>query len=148
MWSKGYLCRGQRGALACARLLYSNYAFMLLLVYLLLGFLPAQESAPSISFRSVEQDFGELRAGRIVVLRFPFVNQGNAPLLIKDVYTGCGCTLATYPRRPIVPGDSAVISVKFHSAGRSGLQQNELRVISNSPQPETLLKISGKVLDN
>jgi hypothetical protein len=37
-------------------------------------------------------------------IRFYFTNTGNAPLIITNVLSTCGCTVPTKPNEPIMPG--------------------------------------------
>ncbi len=45
---------------------------------------------------------------------FEFTNTGDAPLIIKDVKSTCGCTVPTKPKEPIAPGKTGEIEVKYN----------------------------------
>ena len=45
---------------------------------------------------------------------FEFTNTGNAPLIITNVQSTCGCTVPSKPKEPIMPGKSDKIEVKYN----------------------------------
>ena len=51
--------------------------------------------------------------------RFKIYNRGDEPLVIRSIFTDCGCTKAQYERKPVEPGDSAYITVRFDGRGRA-----------------------------
>ena len=58
-------------------------------------------------------DFGsfhwEERKDTVVTL----VNKGQKPLVIHDIVTSCGCTVADYDKRPARPGESVKVKISF-----------------------------------
>jgi len=48
------------------------------------------------------------------VRAFEFVNTGDAPLIITNVQSTCGCTIPTKPKEPIMPGKTGKIEVKYN----------------------------------
>ncbi|MBK9270066.1 MAG: DUF1573 domain-containing protein [Saprospiraceae bacterium] len=99
-----------------------------------------------IHFKETEFNFGDLKEGDTVRISFPFVNKGNARLLVNRVSTSCGCTRPEWPKGFIQPGDSGVITALFVSNEKSGLQEKIISVFTNSNPPQTDLKIKGNVL--
>ena len=98
-----------------------------------------------IKFEKEEHDFGTLLQGEVVSYSFHFSNTGNAPLLISEVGSSCGCTVGDYPREPIAPGKSGVIKVTYNSSGHHGFQSRYLTVMSNTIPAKTTLRIKGQV---
>lgn len=47
------------------------------------------------------KDFGEIKEGSNASHYFKFVNSGNAPLLIENIDSNCGCTVPTWNKKPI-----------------------------------------------
>ena len=47
---------------------------------------------PIIEFNETEHDFGEIERNIPVETTFTYKNTGNAPLVITDIKTSCGCT--------------------------------------------------------
>ncbi|HAJ99929.1 MAG TPA: hypothetical protein DCM62_07880 [Bacteroidales bacterium] len=108
----------------------------------------ATEGMPEITFEKSQHDFGKITSGEVVAYSFSFTNTGNAPLLILDTHSGCVCTVGEYPNQPIAPGGKGTIEVIYNSAGRSGLQIQIIRVITNTAQQETILQVAAEVLNN
>lgn len=98
-----------------------------------------------IQFRETELSFDTIAHGDRITRAFNFTNTGNRPLLIYDVRTSCGCTVAEYPRDFIRPGESGKIEVSFNSTGRKGFQNKSINVIGNTFPTRTLLYLHGFV---
>ena len=49
------------------------------------------------------------------VRSFEFTNTGDAPLIITNAQSTCGCTVPSYPKEPIMPGKSGKIEVKYNN---------------------------------
>jgi hypothetical protein len=101
-----------------------------------------------ILFTEYEHDFGTVTAGEKIAYTFKYENQGNAPLVISQATTTCGCTVSKYSRKPVQPGGEGTIEVIFDSSGRNGRQTKTITVSSNATKPLVLLKITGEVINN
>ncbi|PCH98987.1 MAG: hypothetical protein COB85_00865 [Bacteroidetes bacterium] len=101
---------------------------------------------PKIVFENIVYDFGEIAQGEKVKHSFKFSNGGENTLIISDVSAKCGCTVTSWPKVPIQPGESSEIEVVFSSEGKTGRQAKIITVITNSMPNTTVLKISGNVL--
>ncbi len=101
---------------------------------------------PQIVFDNIVFDFGEIAQGEKVKYAFKFTNEGEGTLIISDVSAKCGCTVTSWPKIPIKPGESNEIEVVFSSEGKTGRQAKIITVITNSMPNTTVLKISGNVL--
>lgn len=104
--------------------------------------------APEVTFDKLAHDFGPIFSGEKVTYNFRFSNTGDAPLVILNTRSGCGCTVGDYPKEPIPPGGDAKITVQFNSAGRRGFQSESVRVITNATPQEYLLRITAEVVQN
>jgi len=98
-----------------------------------------------ISFKSDTVDYGEISKGSDGLRVFEFTNTGNAPLIISDVKSSCGCTVPTKPDGPIAPGASSTIQVKYDT-NRVGPIRKTVTVYSNADEPIKALKIKGEIL--
>lgn len=100
-----------------------------------------------ISFPKPVRDLGTInKDDEPVVLEFPFVNDGNAPLVLTYVHASCSCVRVEYPRAPIAPGDSSKISATFIPASVSSREfKRDILVKSNAKKPMTRLFIVGKM---
>lgn len=78
---------------------------------------------------------------------FEFKNTGDAPLIITNVQSTCGCTVPTKPKGPILPGMTDKIDVKYNM--NPGPIRKTITVESNAVNVEggkIALKIKGEVI--
>ena len=108
----------------------------------------AIEKAPVVSFEKTQHEFGTIFSGEKVAYNFRFTNTGDAPLIIINARSGCGCTVGDYPKEPIPPGGTGRINVAFNSAGRRGFQSESVRVVTNASPQEYVLRITAEVIQN
>lgn len=117
---------------------------------LFLGFfglsLSAQEKTAKIEFKTIEIDYGTIEKGADGVRTFEFTNTGDAPLIISNVKSSCGCTVPSWPKSPIMPGDTGEIKVKYDT-NRVNPIRKTITVTSNADTPTVALKIKGEVVD-
>lgn len=98
-----------------------------------------------ITFDKTEHNFGTLLQGEVVTYSFHFTNSGNVPLLVSNVTTTCGCTIADYPREPIAPGKDGFIKATYDSKGHHGFQSRAITVSANTMPAQTVLRMKGEV---
>ncbi len=107
--------------------------------------------AAKIEFSTKENtiDYGRVTKGSDSGIRvFEFTNTGNAPLVITNVLSTCGCTVPTKPEAPIMPGKKGKIEVKYNMA--TGPIRKTITVESNAANYEggrIALKIKGEVVE-
>lgn len=106
----------------------------------------SQEKVAKIEFKTDTIDYGTVEKGADGVRVFEFTNTGNAPLIISDVKSTCGCTVPKKPEAPIMPGEKGEISVKYDT-NRVNPIRKTITVISNAETPTVALKIKGEVVD-
>lgn len=81
------------------------------------------------------------------IRKFEFTNTGDAPLIIKDVRSTCGCTVPSKPTGEIMPGKSDFITVKYNM--NPGPIRKTITVETNAVNVEgglVALKIKGEVI--
>ncbi|MFH1195482.1 MAG: DUF1573 domain-containing protein [bacterium] len=106
-----------------------------------------QVSDPQISTKDAKYSFGDIAEGAIVSHDYVVTNEGGSLLKIDNVRASCGCTAVQPSKRELEPGDSTVISIKFDSQGRRGLQNKHVYVYSNDPKNRELrLSFEANVL--
>jgi len=105
----------------------------------------AQDKAAKIEFKSETIDYGVIEKGSDGVRVFEFTNTGNAPLIISDVKSSCGCTIPKKPEAPIMPGKTGEIQVKYDT-NRVNPIRKAITVMSNADTPTIVLKITGEVV--
>jgi hypothetical protein len=77
-------------------------------------------------------ELGKITEGEKRTAVYSIKNTGTNPLLISNIVTSCGCTAPTYPKQPMLPGDSAAIELVFNSAGKEGEIRKSAMVKCNS----------------
>ncbi len=90
-------------------------------------------------------DFGFVMEGDTVYHEFSFTNTGKAPLLITDARSTCGCTVPEWPKEPIAPGESGMISARFDTKNKIGRQTKEITVYANTLPTANKVKLIGIV---
>jgi len=123
-----------------------NIKLILFVGLLSLGAL-AQNKVAKIEFKTDTIDYGIIEKGSDGVRVFEFTNTGNAPLIITDVKSTCGCTIPKKPDGPIMPGETGKIEVKYDT-NRVNPIRKTITVTSNADTPTVALKIKGEVIDS
>ena len=111
------------------------------------GFAGAQETTEggaSIKFESKVIDYGTIEHNSDGNREFKFKNDGTEPLIIKNAKGSCGCTVPTWPREPIAPGETAEIGVKY-ATNRVGRFTKTITLTTNADKKPTILTIKGEV---
>jgi hypothetical protein len=101
-------------------------------------------NAPKINFEKEVIDYGTIEKGANGVRNFEFTNTGKEPLIITKAKGSCGCTVPSWPKKPIAPGEKAKIKVKYDTK-RVGPINKSVTVHSNAATPVKVLRIKGKV---
>ena len=101
-------------------------------------------NSPIIKFDKTVHDYGTLQQHGDGKCEFKFTNTGKEPLILSNVRSSCGCTVPTWPRQPILPGQSEVIKVKYDTK-RVGMINKSIHVYSNAKVSTLTLKIKGKI---
>lgn len=99
-----------------------------------------------MEFEAYDWDFGKITQGEKVEHTFKFTNTGTEPLVISDAKGSCGCTVPSYPKEPIPPGESSEIRVAFNSKGKKGVQRKSVNITANTTPNRTTLNITSEVL--
>ena len=119
--------------------------FPALMVLLLAGASYAQNKGPVIRFETTEHDYGTIYQNADGSCEFSFTNVGDEPLILSQVRSSCGCTIPKWPKEPILPGQSGVITVTYDTK-RIGVISKTIKVLSNATQPDLDLQIKGTVI--
>lgn len=104
------------------------------------------ENGPEIEFEKLVHDYGEVQYNGNGECEFRFTNTGNEPLILQKPKSSCGCTVPTWPKEPILPGESDVIKVTYKTT-KVGAINKSITVTSNAKTNATVvLRIKGNVL--
>lgn len=104
----------------------------------------AAKNLPVMEFEESEHDFGTIEQGTPQETIFTFTNTGNAPLIIADAKSTCGCTVPKKPDAPIAPGEKGELLVKFNGTG-NGPVTKTITVTANTEKGQELLRIKAFV---
>ena len=90
-------------------------------------------------------DFGTFDKSEIKQTTIEVKNTGDSPLVIVDVSTTCGCTAATYDKRPAKPGETLWVGIKM-TPKDTGLFDEVVTIKYNSINNQPVkVKIKGNV---
>ena len=102
-------------------------------------------SGPEVEFEKEVHDFGTMKQYGDASTEFKFTNTGTEPLIISNAKGSCGCTVPSWPKTPIKPGESAAIKVKYDSK-RIGPINKSVTISSNaSNEPTKVIRIKGMI---
>ena len=125
-----------------------NIATLLAIVFM--GSFGFAQNGPKIEFKAKDNtiDYGTVTKKKDDGMRtFEFTNTGDAPLIITNILSTCGCTVPTKPTEPIMPGKSGKIGIKYNMT--PGPIRKTITVESNAVNYEEgriPLKIKGEVI--
>ena len=123
---------------------------ILFLAVLLVNIVVFARSGARIEFNDKDNtiDYGTVNKEDDNGIRsFEFKNTGDAPLIIINVQSTCGCTVPSKPTEPILPGKTGKIDVKYNM--NPGPIRKTITVESNAVNAEAgrvALKIKGEVV--
>lgn len=117
--------------------LFASIAFLFISV----GFSYGQD----IKFETLEINYGKIDKGSNGTREFYFTNNGNAPLLVQNAQGSCGCTVPTWPKEPIMPGERNKISVKYDTQRVGAFTKYVTLTTNSTSNTTTQLKIFGDV---
>ncbi|MCT4665025.1 MAG: DUF1573 domain-containing protein [Flavobacteriales bacterium] len=96
-------------------------------------------------FENTVWNFGDITQGESVSHVFKFKNTGTEPLIISNAKGSCGCTVPTYTRTPIAPGESGELNVTFNSRGKLNKQMKTVTITANTTPNITRLRVEGNI---
>ena len=118
--------------------------FLSVMLAMNIFFVLAQGTA-QITFEKTTHNFGSFpESSPIVVWTFKFKNTGDGLLVIHQAIASCGCTVPQYPKEPIKPGESGVVTVTYNGAGKfPGHFRKTITLRTNSKNEITRLIVEG-----
>ncbi len=105
----------------------------------------AAKQLPVMTFDKSEYDFGNIVQGTPQETKFTFTNTGDAPLIITNATSSCGCTIPSYPKNtPIAPGETGEIVVNYNGSGLNQVTKT-ITVTANTEKASEILRIKAFV---
>ena len=79
---------------------------------------------------------------------FTFTNVGTAPLIVNQAFASCGCTVPTFTKEPIKPGDKGSIDVTYNGKGLlPGRFSKTITVRTNAKNRIVRLIVEGEMTE-
>ena len=100
---------------------------------------------PVMTFEKETIKYGTIKKGDDGTRVFKFKNTGKAPLKITNVKATCGCTVPTYPKNDIMPGETGEISIKYDTS-KIGRFSKSVSVFTNTSRKRIPLRVVGNVV--
>ena len=111
----------------------------------LLAFTSCKDNAAKKINDKTVHDFGEIVAKTQVETVFNYQNVGDAPLVITDIKSSCGCTVPKdWSRAPLAPGESGRFTVKFNGSGTNKITKT-ITVTANTEKGSEVVTITAFV---
>lgn len=108
-------------------------------------FMNAQEIELSESF----VDMGNIEYNGKAITTVQIKNTGDKPLIVSSAKAGCGCTVPTWPKEPIAPGQSKPMTVEYTTTKRVGNFQKSVTINSNAvTEGRKMFRFKGVVDSN
>ena len=116
---------------------------------LCMGCVWAQANAPQIKFDTLEYDFGKVpHKSSQVKCEFAFTNTGSAPLVIIKATTSCTCTKVEFPKKPVMPGTKASLTVIYEPIKKEpGVFYKAIDIYANTPEKRHTIVVKGNAVD-
>jgi hypothetical protein len=109
----------------------------------------APVKGPRIGIEPESFDFGKALQNKTLTKEFSLRNFGNEDLVITEVTTTCGCTVADLATKTLKPGASTPLTVKLDTRSNEGKLQRGVSIVSNDPQKKILeVKVMADVQAN
>jgi hypothetical protein len=89
--------------------------------------------------------FGNIEKGKDILATFVIKNAGNAPLVIHEIETTCGCTIPQWDKSPVKSNDSTCVNIKYDT-NKQGKFNKKVFLHTNASNSPFCLTIEGNVI--
>ena len=96
----------------------------------------AVTQGPSMTFDTPHIDIGTIKRGDKKAMEFHFTNTGTEDLKI-EIVSGCECTTLDWPRLPIKPGASGVVTALFDSTEKEHSETVDIDINLENIDPKS-----------
>jgi len=101
---------------------------------------------PHLVVEPAEHDFGKAVQNKTLTKEFVLKNTGTEELVISEVATSCGCTVAQLSTKTLKPGASTPLTVNLETRTYNGKLERWVTIASNDAETKQLqLKVSAEV---
>ena len=99
-------------------------------------------SMTEVAIDNLKLDFGSFIHSEIQERSFVLTNIGEAPLIVQDIPTSCGCMKTRYVKKPIPPGEKLEITV-IYEAEQAEYFNKTIAIHCNIKSSPIILRIVG-----
>jgi Protein of unknown function (DUF1573) len=93
-------------------------------------------------------NFGTIKQGEKITLKFRCLNTGSKPLVLTNVRPGCGCTIAEYSKEAILPNKEGWVTASFNSKKFCGeVHKSVLATTNTNNDSERNLQFTGTIIN-
>jgi hypothetical protein len=101
----------------------------------------------SIKFDTKEIFYGYMEPGEDGKREFSFTNYSSHPIMVMNVSVTCGCTVPSWTREPILPGEKGSIVVEYDTKRMGGFYK-KIKVKFFQVEGSYPLVIRGAVVED
>jgi Protein of unknown function (DUF1573) len=99
---------------------------------------------PIMTLESMTVDYGNITQGSDPLRTVAFTNTGTEPLVISNAKGSCGCTVPSWPREPIPPGESSVIEIRYDTKRLGGINKT-VKLTTNDETGTYVIRVKGNI---
>lgn len=99
---------------------------------------------PVMTFETKVVDYGDIERKSERKRTLKFTNTGTEPLVISNARGSCGCTVPTWPKEPIMPGESSEMVITYDT-NRPGKINKTVTITTNEGANPHVIKVVGHV---
>jgi hypothetical protein len=103
------------------------------------------EATGPMTFETTTMDYGTIEQHSDPYRTFNFTNTGSEPLIITNAVGSCGCTVPSYSKTPVAPGEEGEVKVRY-ATDRLGKFRKRVTLTTNVTEEPVVLTIMGEVL--
>ena len=122
---------------------------ILFIAFMLVAGINVSFAQAQIKFDKVVHNFGSFsETTPEQQCTFTFTNMGNQPLVINQAVASCGCTVPSYTKTPVKPGQKGTLSITYNGKGKfPGHFKKTVTVRTNGVPEMVRLYIEGNMLE-
>ena len=103
----------------------------------------------NIEWEDTLRNFGTVKEGDSVFIKFKFKNSGDKALFITAAHSTCGCAIVNYPQEAILPGKKGEVTATFKNKYHPGFIRQTIMVTANTlNNTNYTLSFQGQVADS
>lgn len=87
-------------------------------------------------------ELGSFAKNEVQTAVFAFTNRSPKPLIIDNIRTSCGCTVAEWPGTPVLPQETGKITIEVRASNRGYFEQH-IKVYFRGQRQAERLTVKG-----